>query len=313
VIHVREVDINHAPIAVDDFYEIAQDSTLLLFRWTDSDSGAASNVPGILANDYDPDGDSLDFATITQVTPPANGIVGFAIVQDPDHSVRSISASYQPFRGYIGTDILTYTVDDEHGVTSNEATVTFVVGPAVATGSVVGTVDPSPDSPYAAAAWLLDTTTAETVTRASIGEDGAFHAVTGERIYDLVLISNGYEPLLLEDISVTAGETTNLGALTLTAWGGIYVWGQVCPTEVVPAELRLLDPVTGDLVFIWLISPQSTGIFGFTLPEGTYDLILSAEGYVSLTIESVEVVDDGTGMCHLTAPGHEYCFHLYPS
>lgn len=72
------------------------------------------NIP-VLANDSDPDGDTL---TITTVTQGANGTV--TIING------GTSVSYRPRSGFTGSDSFTYTVSDGNGGTAT-ATVTVTV------------------------------------------------------------------------------------------------------------------------------------------------------------------------------------------
>ena len=68
----------------------------------------------VIYNDYDVDG-TIDPATVTIVTDPANGTA----VANDDGTV-----TYAPNPAFIGTDAFSYTVRDDFGATSNEATVT---------------------------------------------------------------------------------------------------------------------------------------------------------------------------------------------
>ena len=110
---------DRAPVAVDDAATTAFATPVTI---------------AVLANDSDPDGDTL---TITAVTPPANGsatISGNAIV-------------YTPAAGFSGVDRFTYTIGDGRGGT--------------ATANVAVTVTPQPNRPPVAvndaATTLLDT------------------------------------------------------------------------------------------------------------------------------------------------------------
>ena len=86
--------VNDPPVAVNDgggaAYTVVSGSTLLVA------------APGILINDSDPDGDSLQVKSI--VTGPIHGIIT-GINTDG-------SFSYLPNAGYIGTDTFTYTITD---------------------------------------------------------------------------------------------------------------------------------------------------------------------------------------------------------
>jgi len=97
---------NNAPVATDDLFSVEQNSVLII--------NAAS---GVLANDIDPDGDSL---TATLVSQPSNGLA----LLDTDGAV-----GYTPNTGFTGTDSFTYQAGD--GIaTSNLATVRINVNSA---------------------------------------------------------------------------------------------------------------------------------------------------------------------------------------
>ena len=89
--------------AGDDAYEVAAETTLTV------------DLPGVLANDVDPEGDPL---TATMVAGPANGTVTL----NADGSF-----SYTPAIGFTGSDSFTYEAGDGTSV-SNIATVTIEVG-----------------------------------------------------------------------------------------------------------------------------------------------------------------------------------------
>ncbi|MFQ5648303.1 MAG: tandem-95 repeat protein [bacterium] len=75
-------------------------------------------VIDILGNDNDPDG-SLDPATVTIVTDVASGSTNI----NPANG----NVTYTPNPGFVGTDLFTYTVKDEGGVSSNLASVQIKV------------------------------------------------------------------------------------------------------------------------------------------------------------------------------------------
>ncbi len=96
---VNEVAQNQPPVAVDDNTRTSRDTPVVI---------------SVLANDSDPDGDSLE---ITQITPPSNG----SAVNNPDGTI-----TYTPDSGFKGTDAFTYTISDGRGG-SDSATVTVKV------------------------------------------------------------------------------------------------------------------------------------------------------------------------------------------
>ena len=97
-------DRENLPVAVDDYYEVYEDSVLKV-----------TAAKGVMANDYDPDGD--DFMAL-QATPASHGTVlfngsGFTYTPDPD---------------FHGEDSFTYVLrTGEDGMDGNVATVTIKV------------------------------------------------------------------------------------------------------------------------------------------------------------------------------------------
>ncbi len=98
-------EVNHAPVAVDDTYEVITGETLTV------------SAPGVLANDTDADSDPLTAVLVSDV---ANGSL----------SLNSDGFfTYTPTSGFIGTDSFTYKANDS-ALDSNTATVTIVVNEA---------------------------------------------------------------------------------------------------------------------------------------------------------------------------------------
>ena len=93
--------VNDPPVANDDFATTTRNSP-----------GIAINV---IINDTDADG--IDAATVV-ITTGATTQRGGTVSANPDGTV-----TYVPKRGFRGTDLFQYTVDDVLGVTSNVATV----------------------------------------------------------------------------------------------------------------------------------------------------------------------------------------------
>jgi VCBS repeat-containing protein len=94
--------VNDAPAAGDDAYSTAEDTTLTV------------SAPGVLANDSDPDGDTV---TAVVSLAPAHG----SLALNPNGSF-----TYNPTANFNGTDAFTYRARDG-SVTSNLATVTITV------------------------------------------------------------------------------------------------------------------------------------------------------------------------------------------
>jgi hypothetical protein len=104
-------DINDLPVAVNDAASTPE--------------GVSVNIT-VLSNDTDVDG-VLDVSTVVIISQPSNG----AASVNPTTGV----ITYTPNAGFLGDDSFTYTVRDDDGAISNQATVTVTV--TSATGSVM--------------------------------------------------------------------------------------------------------------------------------------------------------------------------------
>ena len=83
-----------------------------------TEMGASVDID-ILANDSDSDGDALDTGSVVITQDPGKG----SVVVNADGTV-----TYTPSPGVVATtDTFTYTVQDEHGATSNAATVGVMI------------------------------------------------------------------------------------------------------------------------------------------------------------------------------------------
>ena len=88
---------------------------------SDQTEEGQSVTTDVLANDSDPDG-SLDASTVQVESNPSDG-------QATANGNGTIT--YEPNSGFVGTDSYAYTVEDDDGAESNEATVTITVSEPV--------------------------------------------------------------------------------------------------------------------------------------------------------------------------------------
>lgn len=98
---------NQAPVAVNDSYNVHGSITV--------------DMPGILGNDHDPDGDQIHVENAA-----GTGTSG----STPHGTVLLYSSggfTYTPYQGFVGTDSFTYRACDTAQLCSNTATVTFTV------------------------------------------------------------------------------------------------------------------------------------------------------------------------------------------
>ena len=115
---------NHPPAAGDDAFTTVQDTPLVI------------TAAQVLANDSDPDGDRLSFASPLPLTNPDHGRL----------TVTTGAATYTPDAGFSGTDTFTYAVSDGRD-SSPPAKVTVTVraaGPPEVDGGGGVIIVPSP-------------------------------------------------------------------------------------------------------------------------------------------------------------------------
>ena len=167
---VTVVDVPDAPTASDDAYDATEDTPLSV------------DVGGLLANDTDADGDTLQ---ISGHTPPGHGQL---TLQDDG------SFTYTPDDDFHGVDTFTYTITDGTGTTTSTATVRI-------------TVAATPDVPVANSdGYGTDEDTPLTVT------EGVLHNDTDGDGDDLTVTTTGIRP-------TTAGGTVDInpdGTFTYT-------------------------------------------------------------------------------------------------
>jgi sugar lactone lactonase YvrE len=122
----------------------------------------------VLVNDSDPDG-SLAPTSLTMGIPPTNG----SALLNPDDTI-----TYTPTPGFVGLDTFTYTVADNRGALSNQATVTVTVNAALLSitenDPCLRQIDPATGTTLASVTITLD---GEQVVG---GRSLATHPVTGE-------------------------------------------------------------------------------------------------------------------------------------
>ncbi|OMP79102.1 tandem-95 repeat protein [[Flexibacter] sp. ATCC 35208] len=103
-ITVSFININHAPVANDEYYVLATDQAI------------SQTAPGLKANDYDMDGDATTFSPVSL---PLHGSLSLS---------NSGSFSYTPDAGYAGLDSFTYKLCDPSGACSGYAKTLFFIG-----------------------------------------------------------------------------------------------------------------------------------------------------------------------------------------
>lgn len=105
------VNNNNAPVAQNDNYTVAEDNQLVA-------TAGSSDIPGVLDNDSDIDGDTLTVLEV--ISTPSLGSVSMAV---------NGSFVYVPASNNFGTDSFTYQISDGNGGTDT-AVATIVISPS---------------------------------------------------------------------------------------------------------------------------------------------------------------------------------------
>lgn len=167
---VTVIAVNHPPAATDDVCTLEQDTT------------HTEPVPGVLANDNDPDGDGLTAVLETDVS---HGNLALS---------NTGSFTYTPAAGWSGTDTFTYRAFDGD-LYSGAATVTITVTEAVNNPPVIASVtvptDPRPlGSTVSVSGTFTDPDAGDSHTAIWTWDDGttsegsvASGTVTGSHVY----------------------------------------------------------------------------------------------------------------------------------
>jgi hypothetical protein len=117
----EEISSNNPPIAIDDTAVTNEDTPVwidVLSNDNDPDGTLDPSTVTITTGPNDPDG-TLDPSTVTITTGPNNG--------NTNINTTTGEIQYTPNSNYYGTDNLTYTVNDNNGATSNNATVNITI------------------------------------------------------------------------------------------------------------------------------------------------------------------------------------------
>jgi VCBS repeat-containing protein len=198
---------NSPPVAVNDSYATAYQAVV---------------TGNVLANDSDPDGDTL---TATLATAPPHGTVTFGV----DGSVL-----YVPAFGFSGTDTFTYTAADGLGGTAT-ATVTITV--SASSGSGGDSSGGSGGSP--AVVWVGPASQA--VAEGSSGGVWVFRSggdTTQPLTVNLAIgVDGAADPLAAWDTDYTlAGPSGGTGTAALGATGGTVTFGAGETAEFLPVS-----------------------------------------------------------------------------
>lgn len=171
-----------------------------------------STLIDVLSNDTDANG-TLDASAIIVVSAAANGV---AVIENGE-------IKYTPNPDFSGTDTFSYTVQDNEGATSNEATVTVSVTPSTNQAPLAVSLSPDaiPENVNSAtvigALAITDPDAGDTHTLSLIDDAGGLFALDGTN-----LVVNGnlnFETAASHDITVRATDAAGLSVdqmLTVT-------------------------------------------------------------------------------------------------
>lgn len=254
--------INPAPVAVDDAVTVDEDGVVTL------------TSPGVLANDYDPDGDAL---TAALAGGPSHGTLTFG---------SDGALAYEPDPGFSGADSFTYNAVNPDGVT-DLATVAITVNPVndppAANDDSYATTEDAPLS-VAAPGVLANDIDAEgdalsTTIVASPSHGSVTLAADGSFVYTPATNYNGPDSFTYTAQDGVAGDTATV-ALTISPVNDAPT--AAADTYATTSDQRLVvaaggvlgndSDVDGDSLTAVLVSGPSHG-----------DLTLSANGGFTYT------------------------------
>ncbi len=237
------VTVNASPVAVDDSATTLEDTPVTI---------------DVTVNDTDSDG-TIDVTTVVVTGGPTNG----SIVNNGDGTI-----TYTPNPAYSGPDTFTYTVDDNSGATSNQATVTITVF-GTAPGITVS-ITPATQQVLSGANTTFDVTVTNTSSAVALDNVSVFNNNTLPFVSDCArglgtLAPSAVVNFTCTDTAITAdydktitvsGEPQN-GAPTVTDNDTVSV------TVYVPQISIVINPPTQDVPLdgtaVFFITVTNTG------------------------------------------------------
>ncbi|MGV3633835.1 MAG: beta strand repeat-containing protein [Pseudorhodoplanes sp.] len=288
-----------ASLHADDFTFGAFDDGIDEAPVTEADSlSTGKNIKAaidVLSNDYDDE--SLDATSVT-------------VVDGPDHGSVSVDAvtgviTYAPTKDYVGADSFTYTVKDNDGNVSGEATVSIdVAGKLTLSGAneafVADAVGIGPVSVDGGAGddYLSGSSNPSTAGGDSFyggdGNDIIFGAsgddyLEGGAGDDILRSGSGNDTLVGGDGVDTYGvrfyanktsATTDKGTVTITDDDGI-LWNGAPRPATVPAEWSSQPPANAGYQITGTATVVTPGVWNLTVPDdngGTKDFTINWTG-----------------------------------
>lgn len=204
VVSIIVNNLNDAPVAVDDSVTIDEDTTVDI---------------AVLENDYDPDGNETNVASVVIRTYPKNGSI---YVND------SGIVTYIPESDYYGTDGFTYTVEDNSGALSNIASVSITINNVIDAPLNNAPVANNDSETYFATLSLIDIlandsdsdgsidpTTVEITQYPSVGTI-TVNPSTGVVAYDAGVITSGLLDTFRYTVKDNEGAVSNEAIVTVT-------------------------------------------------------------------------------------------------
>lgn len=234
------------------------------------DEDSVGNVIPVLANDTDPNGDTLD---VTGVGPAAHGTSGFT----------ATAATYSPAPNACGTDSFTYTITDNHGGTAS-STVTVDVtclndGP-VASDDAATVGEDSGSNPIDVllndtdvdAGTVLEVTTVSQGAKGGVvfTSSGVTYTPDGDACGDdafTYTISDGDGGTATATVDVTIS-CVNDGPTAVDDGATVTEDDDATPIDVLANDT---DPDTGDAQTVIAVGPATVGTTAFTPGGVTYE------------------------------------------
>jgi hypothetical protein len=215
IITINVLDVNEAPVTFEDSYSMDQDTTLNIIE-----------SEGVLANDTDPDSDTL---TATLVNNVSSGSLSLA---------SDGSFTYTPVIGFTGAVEFNYSAGDG-GISSLPENVTITVN-AVSNNAPVASVDSGSVNE--------DTTLSDTLTAADIDGDSLTFSIVSQPSNGVATITNsatgafnyvpganynGVDSFTFKANDGTDDSNTATFSITINSVNDAPIWSPVIPDKTV--------------------------------------------------------------------------------
>lgn len=248
---------------------------------------------------------SHDFeVTVTDSSGNAIGNASVEIINASDGTV--VQTGTTDSAGFYSTTLASGDYDvvvDHADYTSNTQTVTHTSGTLTslnysldrATGTIESTVTDSNGTAIAnASVDVIDPSDGSVVATATTDSAGFVSMTVATGTYDVVANADGYDSMTNAGVSVTENTVTtsnfSLSEVSTTGTLEVNVKDNSTGEFLANASVDIVDPSTGTVVKT--ITTDTNGLASTSIEAGTYDLVITLDGYEQANLSGVDVTAD---------------------